>query len=148
MLRNAPTLLLLIMVASLAAACSSPSYDQKALEIAEAWSQNSVDAVTKEVADLVLDDSPALANLGGSILADQIQERINWDYSVPSCDSDGRCTLTATVQTTININVPLVMDKTVTVSFPFALDIDAKATVQSGVTRAAPQIAGGTITEE
>ena len=148
MLRNAPTLLLLIMVASLAAACSSPSYDQKALEIAGAWSQNSVDAVTKEVADLVLDDSPALANLGGSILADQIQERINWDYSVPSCDSDGRCTLTATVQTTININVPLVMDKTVTVSFPFALDIDAKATVQSGVTRAAPQIAGATITEE
>ena len=63
MLRNAPTLLLLIMVASLTAACSSPSYDQKALEIAEAWSQNSVDAVTKEVADLVLDDSPALANL-------------------------------------------------------------------------------------
>ena len=104
--------------------------------------------MTKEVADLVLDDSPALANLGGSILADQVQERINWDYSVPSCDSDGRCTLSATVQTTININVPLVMDKTVTVSFPFALDIDAKATVQSGVTRAAPQIAGATITEE
>ena len=144
----ATTLLIVLVAAGLAAACSSPSYDQKALEIAEQWSKTSVDAISDEVANLLVDDSPTLANLGGSLWSDQIQERINWDYSAPSCNSDGECTLTATARTDIEISVPLVIDKSWTVSLPFDLDIDAKAAVQSGVNRATPQISGATITEK
>jgi hypothetical protein len=118
-------LLLVSVLALLVAGCSGKSDEKIALQVAEDWTISSVRSVTEDVMDYLTGSAPIVSQIAGGALADEIADRVTWTYGTPRCSSDGDCTITTTAKSEVDINIPFVMDETVTITLPFVLEIDA-----------------------
>ena len=118
--------LTLVAILGLLAACGDSKADI-ADEVAREWVDASIDLAANAAAELVIDESPALAQLAGAALAGQIREHLNWSYSTPRKLSEDRYSVIATAEGDLQIDLPLLGDKAYRVSAPFYLDIDTEA---------------------
>ena len=124
MYRFIAPLLLVSFLAFLVAGCSGMSDEEIAHQVAEDWTTSSIRHVTEDVMSYLTGNAPIVSQIAGGALVDEIADRVTWTYGTPRCSSDGDCTITATAKSEVDINIPFVMDETVTITLPFNLEID------------------------
>ena len=113
----------LVVCISLLAACGG-DHSQIALKVARDWSSNQVQNVSSELGKAVVGDQQFLAGLAGSVIDDQIQENMKWNFSTPVETSDDRYRVVATARSLLHISIPLISDKNYDIAVDFILDID------------------------
>ncbi len=95
-----------------------------AREVAEEWTAQSIDLVSREAAQLVLGEIPLATGLAAGAIAGQIRDGLEWSYETPSRQSDRVYSVTAMAATTIRIDLPLLDPRSYTASVPFTLNVD------------------------
>ena len=100
------------------------SDEEIAAQVAREWTESSIDDISEMVMGLIVGNAPIVADLGANVLAERIRERVSWSYSDPNCPREGQCTMTATANASFEINIPFVLDETVTAKMPLDLYID------------------------
>ena len=141
------TLKLLLAVAAcagLAASTACSSQENVASRVATDWVTGSAAVVTEEFVRLTTGEVPFVSQLARSVLEDQLQDNITWEFSQAECAPDDECELTATAVVRIDISLPFDGDKVYVVSLPFNLRVD---TEQREVTRWAPDVPAASIRE-
>lgn len=98
---------------------------------AEEWVDSSIELVSAAAVELVIADRPALTQLAGGMIADQIRDNLFWTYSVPKEESEDRYSVTATAVAELEIDLPLLGKRAYSVSLPFDLEIDTDASAVS-----------------
>ena len=102
---------------------SSQSDEEIAAQVATEWAHDSINSVTEMLVGFVIGDLPFITSSIAEYIAELVREYITWGYSEPSCPAEGRCDVKATARVSMDVNIPLVMNSTVTVKMPFDLDI-------------------------
>ena len=123
------TLLLLLATFTWTTAACGTGEDEEAvvIEVASNWVDSNVSVISETVADLVLDDEPALASLVAGGLAGLIRENISWTYSGPVRLRENRYRVTATAVADATIKIPLLDDRRYVATVPFNLEVDTNA---------------------
>ena len=103
------------------------SKEDIATGVAREWVNTSTGLVSEATVELIVGEKPALTQLAGGIIADQIRENLSWTYSVPKEESEDRYSVTATAVADLKIGIPLLGEKAYSVSAPFNLEIDTDA---------------------
>ena len=124
MMRMATLSLLLAICVWSVIGCGGPSNEEIALETAQQWVDTSIDQVSEVVVDLVAGENPALAGIAASVVADQVRDNVNWEYSAPQRETGDQYSLTATASAEFEINVPLLGAREFTASVPLDLTVD------------------------
>ena len=99
--------------------------EQVVADLAKEWSRTSIDEVSDAVISLLVGQIPFVGSIASNILSEQIQQNVRWGYSNPNCRNNTACNLTATARSDIDINIPNILNTTVSVVLPFSLTIDA-----------------------
>ena len=124
MMRLATLSLLLVICVWSAVGCGGPSKEEIALETAQQWVDASIDQVSEAVVELVAGEYPALAGIAASVVADQVRDNLDWEYSTPRHEAGDQYSLTATASAEFEVNVPLLGTQEYSVSVPFNLTVD------------------------
>lgn len=119
--------LLLTAAAWMLAGCGGDDEKAVAAEVATAWVDSSIDEVSQAVAELVIDEEPAVASLAAGALSGLVRESLSWDYSDPVRLREGRYTVTATATADVQVKIPLVLDARYVATLPFNLEVDTGA---------------------
>ncbi len=128
MTKIAALLLTSITLVGLWAGCGGgESKEDIATAVAKEWVNTSIDLVSDATVELVVGENPALTQLAGGVIADQIRENLSWTYSGPKEESEDRYSVTATAVADLKIGLPLLGEKEYSVSAPFNLEIDTAA---------------------
>ncbi len=98
-----------------------------ATKVAREWVVSSIDLVSDAVVELVIADRPALTQLVGGVIADQVRDNLSWTYSVPRELGGDRYMVTATAAAGLEIDLPVLGEKAYSASVPFDLEIDTDA---------------------
>ncbi len=123
----------MVLVASLVlmgmwAGCGGgESKEDIATGVAREWVDSSIDLISDAVVELVIADRPALTQLVGGVIADQVRDNLSWTYSVPKEVGEDRYMVTATAAASLEIDLPLVGERAYSASVPFDLEIDVDA---------------------
>ena len=117
------SLLLAICVWS-AIGCGGPSKEEVALETAQQWVDTSIGQVSESVVELVAGENPALTGIAGGVLAEQVRDNLDWEYSTPQRESGDLYSLTATASGEFEVKVPLLDTQEYSASVPFNLTVD------------------------
>ena len=126
--RVAALLLLLTTFAWTIAACGTGEDEEAvAIEVATNWVDSNISELSEAVADLVLDEEPALASLAAGGLAGLIRENVSWTYSKPVRLRESRYRVTATAVADATIKIPLLDDRRYVATVPFNLEVDTDA---------------------
>ncbi len=126
--RVAALLLLLTTFAWTIAACGTGEDEEAvAIEVATNWVDSNISELSEAVADLVLDEEPALASLAAGGLAGLIRENVSWTYSEPVRLRESRYRVTATAVADATIKIPLLDDRRYVATVPFNLEVDTDA---------------------
>lgn len=115
-----------------------------ASRVATEWVTDSEAVVTEEFVRLTIGEVPFVSQLARSVLEDQIQDNITWEFSQAECASDNECELLATAVVPIDVSLPFDRDKIYVVSLPFDLRVD---TERREVTRWVPDVPAATVRE-
>lgn len=130
--------------AGLAAATACSSQENVASRVATEWVTDNAEIVTEEFVRLTTGEVPFVGQLARSVLEDQIQDNITWEFSQAECASDNECELLATAVVPIDVSLPFDGDKIYVVSLPFDLRVD---TERREVTRWVPDVPAATVRE-
>lgn len=124
--------LLLTAVGWMTAGCGSGD-DGKAVaaEVAANWVDSSVEQVSETVAELIISEEPAMANLAAGALSGLIREGLSWTYSEPVRLREDRYQVTATAAADVTVKIPLLDDRRYVGTVPFNLEVDTNARVVS-----------------
>ena len=108
--------------------------------VANEWVEDNIDNVSEAIAEALtlapvlgdfLDAVPAAKALVADAVADQVRDKIDWTFSMPSPQGEVMYRVTATAGLDVEIDPPILAARTYTVSLPFRLLIDTDArTVQ------------------
>ena len=121
-------LLTSMALAGLWAGCGAgESKEDIATGVAREWVNTSIGLVSEATVELIVGEKPALTQLAGGVIADQIRENLSWTYSAPKEESEDRYSITATAVADLKIDIPLLGEKEYSVSAPFNLEIDTGA---------------------
>ena len=104
-----------------------------------------MDAVSDVIVELIIGEVPIASSLASSVIADQIDDRLEWSYSEPVNESGKIYRVTATASAEPEFSVPLLGSRTYEVKLPFDLQVD----VSSGeVTRWLPDLTEASVAEK
>jgi len=122
-------LLMAMALAGLWAGCGGgESKEDIATEVAREWVDTSIGLVSEATLELIVGEKPALTQLAGGFIADQVRQNLSWTYSAPKKASEDRYSVTATGVADFKIDIlPFLGEKAYSVSAPFNLDIDTGA---------------------
>lgn len=104
--------------------CGGPSKEEVALETAQQWVDASIDQVSEAVVELVAGEYPALAGLAASVVADQVRDSLDWEYSTPRRETGDQYSLTTTPSAEFELKIPLLDTQEYSASVPFNLTVD------------------------
>ena len=126
-----------LFLAVAAAACGGgPDRAAIAAEVATEWVEDNTEVVSELVVKLlilspVLGDTlgklPGAESLLAGLVADQMRDKVGWEYSTPSQDREALYHVTATAALEIEVDLPLIGDRGYAVTLPFHLLIDTDA---------------------
>ena len=142
MLRMATLTILLAICAWSIIGCGGPSNEEIAVETAQRWVDSSIDQVSDAVVELVAGEYPALAGIASAVVADQVRDNLEWEYSTPQREDDDHYSLTATATAGIQVQVPLLGSQDYSASMPFNLVVD---TNERTVVSWSPNLVGASI---
>ena len=125
--------------------CSGESQEDIALEVAENWTDDSIENVSDSVVQLVVGEYPIVSRLAGDILATQIKERVSWTYRGIGSEGDDSYRVVATASVNLSISLPVIEDREYAVSLPIDLWID---TEDRSVDKWVPNISSASVTEK
>ena len=121
-------LLTAMALAGLWAGCGGgESRENIATGVARDWVNTSIDLVSEATVELIVGEKPALTQLAGGVIADQVRENLSWTYSTPKEEGEDRYSITATAVADLKIDIPLLGEREYSVSAPFNLEIDTRA---------------------
>ena len=125
-MRNIIVLLLLsTALAGLWAGCGGgESKEDIATEVAREWVNASIGLVSQATVELIVGEKPALTQLAGGVIANQVRQNLSWTYSAPKEESEDRYSITATAVADLKIDIPLLGEREYSVSAPFNLEVD------------------------
>ena len=103
------------------------SKENIATGVAKEWVNTNTTLVSETTVEIIVGERPALTQLAGGVIADQIRENISWTYSAPKEEGEDRYSVTATAVADLKIDLPLLGEKAYFVSAPFNLEIDTGA---------------------
>ena len=128
-MRNIIVLLLLsTALAGLWAGCGGgESKEDIATEVAREWVNASIGLVSQATVELIVGEKPALTQLAGGVIANQVRQNLSWTYSAPKEESEDRYSITATAVADLKIDIPLLGEREYSVSAPFNLEVDTGA---------------------
>jgi len=125
MTKNIALLLMAMALAGLWAGCGGgESKEDIATEVAREWVNASIGLVSQATVELIVGEKPALTQLAGGVIADQIRQNLSWTYSAPKEESEDRYSITATAVADFKIDIPLLGEREYSVSAPFNLEVD------------------------
>lgn len=135
--RIAMTSLWLALILALSIGCGSGQDPaEKAQELAKTHVNDNIDALSEEIAGLIVDQNPLAREIGGEIIEDEIHENVKWTYSQATLVRDDTYEVIATADldfevgvliTTVNVNVSVPIDLTVdVVSERVKSDVDVR----------------------
>ena len=142
MLRMATLSILLAICAWSIVGCGGPSNEEIAVETAQQWVDSSIGQVSEAVVELVAGEYPAVAGIASAVVADQLRDNLEWEYSTPRRESGERYSLTATATADIQVQVPLLGSQEYSASMPFNLVVDTK---ERTVVSWSPNLVGASI---
>ena len=116
--------LMVSIVLILALGCGGPRNEEKALQAAQEWTVSTTEAVVGAIVDLVIGNVPIASGFATGKIAEQVNNRINWDYSDAQQSSGSIYRVTATASTEVNLEAPLLGSKTYQAVLPFDLQVD------------------------
>ena len=145
MWKIAIALTLICVALSASLACSSKSQEDTAIEVAQEWTDDSIENVSDDVVQLLLGQFPSIGGIAGDILADQVKEMVDWDYQAIGSEGDNTYRIVATASVSLEISLPVVEDREYEISLPFDLWVDTKGLT---VERWDPKLTSASIEEK
>ena len=125
--------------------CSGETQEDIALEVAEKWTDVSIDNVSDSVVQVLVGEFPIISRLAGGILATQVKERVSWNYRGVGSEGDDIYRVVATASVNLSFSLPVVGDREYAISLPFDLWID---TEERSVNRWVPNISSASVSEK
>ena len=134
-MKRVAILILMLAISGTAVSCGEDRAEI-ATEVAMEWSQDSIDAVSEVLVELLLvapalrdtlDQVPSAETMLAGVVEDRVRDELTWHYSTPTPDGQAvyRVTVTATIE--IEIDLPLVGEWPHAVTLPFHLLVDTDA---------------------
>ena len=84
------------------------------------------EAVVSAIVDLVIGEVPIASSSAADKITEQVNQRLNWDYSAAEKAAGGLYRVTATASTEVTLNAPLIGSKTYQAVLPFELQVDVE----------------------
>ena len=106
----------------LGAACGGPK--DVALQVAQDWTDDSMEQIASESAELLVGEVPLLKDLAASAIEGQIREKVSWGFATPIEKGNDRYEVVATASVAIDVDLPLLPDKSYDASLDFSLQVD------------------------
>ena len=113
----------LLVVGILGCGDSEAERRAQALNVAQGWTETSTETVVAEIVTLATAGIPG-ASLFDTLIASQIADFLEWEYSDPVEVSEGIYRVTTTVATGLSLDLPLLGTKAYEARLPFDLDVD------------------------
>ena len=135
-------LLCLTLLASFG--CAGQSQEDIAVEVAEKWTDDSIESVADSVVQVLVGEFPIVSRLAGDILADQVKERVSWSYRGIGSEGDDTYRVVATASVNLSLSLPFIGDREYSVSLPIDLWVD---TENRSVNRWVPNISSASVRE-
>ena len=124
-LRYCVCALLLPVFGIAVAACSGADPEQVATEVAQQWTESSIDEVSRLLGEVVTGGTPVLERITESVIGMHIRERVQWSLSTPSKVAEDRYEVVASTRVPIDINlVALEWSSVVSVDLELSIDTD------------------------
>ena len=129
------SVLLFISVISIFFCCAPKDPAVIASKVAEEWTSNNVDGVSRSIANLVTNSNPLVETAIAMAIEKEINQRIAWEYSHPQKLAEERYEVITTAYT--EIELPLLGSYRVSLNYNLEIDtkhkqvIDAKMDVSS-----------------
>ena len=124
MSNTAITTLFLAFAFALSIACGSGQDPaEKAQELAKTHVNDNIDALSEEIASLIIDQNPLAREIGGEIIEDKIHENVKWTYSQATLVRENTYEVTATADLDFDVGL-LIAKVNVNVSLPVDLTVD------------------------
>ena len=118
------TTLFLAFAFALSIACGSGQDPaEKAQELAKTHVNDNIDALSEEIASLIIDQNRLAREIGGEIIEDKIHENVKWTYSQATLVRENTYEVTATADLDFEVEV-LIAKVNVSVSLPVDLTVD------------------------
>lgn len=123
--------LVIALFVPLISGCETNTKNEKtiALQVAEDWTDESMETVADVIADLVTGLVPGVGAIPGvsgvmsSVIEGQISENISWTYSTPEKKGEGIYEIIA--KSTVNIDLPDIGTYEISVDFPLTIDTES-----------------------
>lgn len=120
---NSPSLLILGLLACLLLIACGKSDEEIASEVAQEWTESSFRAL-EDTFSILMGGVPVLSQVASSMIMDQIEEKVVWQLEPAECRGDNNCSVVAHASADLDVNLPMVVNDTVSVGLPFILQID------------------------
>ena len=121
---TAITTLFLAFVFALSIACGSGQDSaEKAQELAKTYLNDNIDALSEEIAGLIIDQNRLAREIGGEIIEDKIHENVKWTYSQATLVRENTYEVIATAGLDFEVGV-LIAKINVNASLPVDLTVD------------------------
>lgn len=114
--------LLVIGVIVILVCCAPKDPVAIASKVAEDWAANNVDDVSKNIAGLVINNNPLLQTVVGATIANEINQRIKWEFLYPEKIEENQYVVIATAYAVVEL--PLLGNYKLSVNYN--LEIDTK----------------------
>ncbi len=101
--------------------------EEKSLQVAQAWTASSTEAVVSAIVDLVIGNVPVASGFASDKIIEQVNKRLAWEYSDPHESPGNIYRVTATASTEVSIEAPFLGSKTYQAVLPFDLQVDIEA---------------------
>ncbi len=122
--RTAMAILLLALIWALSIGCGSGQDPaEKAQELAKTYVNDNIDALSEEIASLIIDQNRLAREIGGEIIEDKIHENVKWTFSQATLVRDNTYEVIATADLDFEVGV-LIAKVNVNVSVPIDLTVD------------------------
>lgn len=116
--------LLLALIWALSIGCGSGQDPaEKVQELAKTYVHDNIDALSEEIASLIVDQNRLAHEIGGEIIEDKIHENVNWTYSQATLVRENTYEVIATADLDFELGV-LITKVSVNVSLPIDLTVD------------------------
>ena len=121
---TAITTLFLAFAFALSIACGSGQDPaEKAQELAKTYLNDNIDALSEEIAGLIIDQNRLAREIGGEIIEDKIHENVKWTYSQATLVRENTYGVIATAGLDFEVGV-LIAKINVNASLPVDLTVD------------------------